>query len=564
MERRCQCSCCRRSTTEELAEQLLSRLSAKSLSSAQLPLIVKLREALVTCEAQILSSVAPSIVAPRLRASWWHGAQPELKRRLLRLPEPMSISPRAAQRESSTTDPHTRIWGPRKLGHRGLLQRPGDALTGVLARPDGSLLFTCNGPILYVVSAEDGSDLQRHAQSFATPRGNVMVAACATVPGAGLQKIIAMSKSTSVLISDVRRDKIVHMRQHGSNRARHIHEWNHYRPWSNPVGLCASRGGSEVLIAESGRISAMCLRTAPHKVRRTYLAEDGLSAKGVAVHPIDGSLVIAATNQNCVRIFSSDGSDDYDDEDKCFEGFNAPMDVAVALDGTIYVADYGNDRIQIISRPCPKPRSPFPAYDDDEVEVTTLASGNQVSTPKALCLDERWGRLFVAGGLPESVGGCITMMPVPTRAERLDPVFRSLLLAKHRRAHVKTGLYLLQTLERELAHDVYIPGFPASLPVGRLVLWYAVEVVCEWFQLSTCLPTSWYFARKEDLFEQAGIDHLVDCETELPHEDLVEHVSDYWENFLAHSASPRMAKALELLTSLREPGIVANIIGFVW
>ena len=101
MERRCQCSCCRRSTTEELAEQLLSRLSAKSLSSAQLPLIVKLREALVTCEAQILSSVAPSIVAPRLRASWWHGAQPELKRRLLRLPEPMSISPRAAQRESA-------------------------------------------------------------------------------------------------------------------------------------------------------------------------------------------------------------------------------------------------------------------------------------------------------------------------------------------------------------------------------------------------------------------------------------------------------------------------------
>ena len=198
------------------------------------------------------------------------------------------------------------------------------------------------------------------------------------------------------------------------------------------------------------------------------------------------------------------------------------------------------------------------------MEVMTLASGHRMSTPKALCLDERWGRLFVAGGLPESVGGCITMMPVPTRAERLDPVFRSLLLAKHRRAHVKTGLYLLQTLERELAHDVYIPGFPASLPVGRLVLWYAVEVVCEWFQLSTCLPTSWYFARKEDLFEQAGIDHLVDCETELPHEDLVEHVSDYWENFLAHSASPRMAKALELLTSLREPGIVANIIGFVW
>ena len=336
--------------------------------------------------------------------------------------------------------------------------------------------------------------------------------------------------------------------------------------------MCASPSRSDIFIADSNGISAICLRDvqdgAPAKRRRAYIDDDGLSAKGMAVHPLDGSLVVAATNQNCVLIFSSDGSDDDDDEDSRIEGFGAPMDVAVALDGTIYVADFGNDRIQIISRPPPTP----PGESDDEFFPTEVATLSQVSTPKALCLDERWGRLFVAGGSHPESGGCISMIPVPTRAERLDPVMRCLLLSKHHRACVKSGLYVLQTLESELAQDVYLPGFPASLPVGRLVLWYAVEVVCDRFQLSTCLPTWWIDSEddRRELFDQFDETYST-CELCLPRFMLEGFAAKYslqdvWVDLLtsANFASPRTTKGLELLTALREPGIVAKIIGFAW
>jgi DNA-binding beta-propeller fold protein YncE len=68
---------------------------------------------------------------------------------------------------------------------------------------------------------------------------------------------------------------------------------------------------------------------------------------GVAV-ALDGSVYVAEQSNHCIQKFTSAGVfvSKWGTKGTAEGQFNYPSGVAVATDGTVFVADYDNDRIQ--------------------------------------------------------------------------------------------------------------------------------------------------------------------------------------------------------------------------
>src|SRR5579875_3426940 len=132
-----------------------------------------------------------------------------------------------------------------------------------------------------------------------------------------------------------------------------------------PLGLAASPDGS-VVVADTDNHAIRRVR--PNGEVTTlaggaYGAADGAGQQAKFRHPQavavapDGSVVVADTVSNTVRWVGTDGrvttlaGSSYDDGDveAGLALFRRPEGVAVGADGTVYVADTGNDRVCSIS-----------------------------------------------------------------------------------------------------------------------------------------------------------------------------------------------------------------------
>jgi len=180
--------------------------------------------------------------------------------------------------------------------------------------------------------------------------------------------------------------------------------------FAEPFGIAAAPDGT-IFVTDAGHADRI-RRVAPDGAVSTIAGEtsgfrDGVGASaafstpsGIARAP-DGTLYVADTGNNAIRHISLDGSVSTLAGDGTPGGadgpahearFNAPIGIAVAPDGRIVVADTYNDRIRVIDR---------------NGTVTTLAGSGQpgagdgdaigasFDTPTGLAFDAR-GMLYVA------------------------------------------------------------------------------------------------------------------------------------------------------------------------
>lgn len=180
--------------------------------------------------------------------------------------------------------------------------------------------------------------------------------------------------------------------------------------FSDPFGVAVSRDGASIYVADAGennRIRRITARGVTTLAGGTEGFRDGRRAEaafhtpsGIAVAP-DGAIYVADTGNHAIRRVEPDGTVStvagsglagYRDGPGAGALFDAPVGLAVAGDGTIYVADTYNDRIRRIGTDgvvSTIAGSGTPGFADG------AASSAGLDTPCGLALDSR-GHLIVA------------------------------------------------------------------------------------------------------------------------------------------------------------------------
>jgi len=180
--------------------------------------------------------------------------------------------------------------------------------------------------------------------------------------------------------------------------------------FSEPFGIVAAPNGT-IFVADAGHAD-LIRRIAPDGRVTTMAGEtsgfrDGIGASaafstpsGIAIAP-DGTLYVADTGNNAIRRITPDGSvstlagdgtPGYADGPAHQARFNGPIGIAVAPTGRIVVADTYNDRIRLVDvdgTVTTLAGSGHPGADDGD------ASGARFDTPTGLAFDAR-GMLYVA------------------------------------------------------------------------------------------------------------------------------------------------------------------------
>ena len=133
---------------------------------------------------------------------------------------------------------------------------------------------------------------------------------------------------------------------------------------------------------------------------------------GVAVSPIDGSIVVADRENHRIQVFDPDGAFAFGLNSSGSAGgeFKFPRGVAVALDGRIAVADTGNHRIQVFH-----PNGTF------DFKFTTHNGGGERLAPSDVAVDPRgW---FVVGSVFDGRSTVSGFAETPTSVFRPDGTY---------------------------------------------------------------------------------------------------------------------------------------------
>src|SRR5579875_557239 len=173
--------------------------------------------------------------------------------------------------------------------------------------------------------------------------------------------------------------------------------------------------------------------------------------QAVAVAP-DGSVVVADTVSNTVRWVGTDGrvttlaGSSYDDGDveAGLALFRRPEGVAVGADGTVYVADTGNDRVCSIS---------------PSGQLRVVAGRRRPSLPEGPAPDLRWPTNVVVA----PTGTVYVTDAAYGLVHRIEPDGRATVLP-HERGWQPVGLALLPSGEVLVAETNWAPNGPR----GRL------------------------------------------------------------------------------------------------